>query len=150
VATRAEVVENHARLLREYQHVRFMWIPYTNDVVVVRLHSHSFYTRCEASSLTPPPISLESHPNLPQRTLFSVLVRSPRWAPTRWAPTRMRTNSSSPSSRSLSSTRWRRYVICSRRYEHHQKNDGGCHKSDKRALGALTRQEGDPTTPSDA
>lgn len=35
VATSNEVRQQHAQLLRNNQHVRYMWIPYTHDVVVV-------------------------------------------------------------------------------------------------------------------
>jgi len=35
VATRSEVTSHHARWLREHRHLRYMWIPYTDDVVVV-------------------------------------------------------------------------------------------------------------------
>ena len=34
-ATHAEIDANHARWLKEYQHIRYMWIPYTETVVVV-------------------------------------------------------------------------------------------------------------------
>jgi L-galactono-1,4-lactone dehydrogenase len=33
--SRSFIKENHARLLREHRHVRFMWVPYTDTVVVV-------------------------------------------------------------------------------------------------------------------
>eukprot|EP00904_Undaria_pinnatifida_P005032 jgi/Undpi1/1659/HiC_scaffold_11.g05049.m1 len=36
VMTRAEVKENHESLLQNNKHVRYMWIPYTDAVVVVR------------------------------------------------------------------------------------------------------------------
>jgi len=35
VASRAFVAANHAQLLRDHKHIRFMWIPYTDAVVVV-------------------------------------------------------------------------------------------------------------------
>ena len=35
VATSNEVRKQHAQLLRSNKHVRYMWIPYTHDVVVV-------------------------------------------------------------------------------------------------------------------
>lgn len=35
VATSSEVRRQHAQLLRNNKHVRYMWIPYTHDVVVV-------------------------------------------------------------------------------------------------------------------
>ena len=35
VATSNEVRKQHAQLLRNNKHVRYMWIPYTHDVVVV-------------------------------------------------------------------------------------------------------------------
>lgn len=35
VATSNEVRQQHAQLLRNNKHVRYMWIPYTHDVVVV-------------------------------------------------------------------------------------------------------------------
>ena len=30
-----QIERNHARMLRENQHLRYMWIPYTDSVVVV-------------------------------------------------------------------------------------------------------------------
>lgn len=33
--TEAELRKNHARLLQSYRHVRYMWIPYTDTIVVV-------------------------------------------------------------------------------------------------------------------
>ena len=33
--SRQFIREHHARLLREHRHVRFMWVPYTDTVVVV-------------------------------------------------------------------------------------------------------------------
>ncbi|CAG9464777.1 unnamed protein product [Pedinophyceae sp. YPF-701] len=35
-ATRAEVKKNHSKWLRENKHLRYMWIPYTDTVVVVQ------------------------------------------------------------------------------------------------------------------
>lgn len=32
---RVQLRKDHARLLKEYRHVRYMWLPYTNTVVVV-------------------------------------------------------------------------------------------------------------------
>jgi len=35
VVSRSFIKENHERLLRENKHIRYMWIPYTQDVIVV-------------------------------------------------------------------------------------------------------------------
>ena len=35
VATKEQVRREHAQLLRSNKHLRYMWIPYTHDVVVV-------------------------------------------------------------------------------------------------------------------
>eukprot|EP00939_MAST-03C_sp_MAST-3C-sp1_P001413 g1413.t1 len=35
VQSRSKIREEHAKLLQEYRHVRYMWIPHTDDVVVV-------------------------------------------------------------------------------------------------------------------
>jgi L-galactono-1,4-lactone dehydrogenase len=35
VATHAEIDANHEAYLKDYQHIRYMWVPHTETVVVV-------------------------------------------------------------------------------------------------------------------
>jgi L-galactono-1,4-lactone dehydrogenase len=39
VATTKEVAANHAKWLRSNKHMRYMWLPYTDSVVVVQVRS---------------------------------------------------------------------------------------------------------------
>uniref|UniRef100_A0A6B2L2Q7 FAD-binding PCMH-type domain-containing protein n=1 Tax=Arcella intermedia TaxID=1963864 RepID=A0A6B2L2Q7_9EUKA len=41
VHTRSEVKRNHSTWLKENRHLRYMWIPYTDKVVVVKCNPHS-------------------------------------------------------------------------------------------------------------
>ncbi len=72
VVSRADVAKNHSRWIREHRHLRYMWIPYTDSVVVVSCDLFEG-TDEEASTLaTNPPKSdpaqaarqlLLTHPN---------------------------------------------------------------------------------------
>ena len=48
VATSDEIRRNHAQLLRNNKHVRYMWIPYTHDVVVVTNNPLRQVSICES------------------------------------------------------------------------------------------------------
>mmetsp|Transcript_8981 Transcript_8981/g.11910 ORF Transcript_8981/g.11910 Transcript_8981/m.11910 type:complete len:573 (+) Transcript_8981:1153-2871(+) len=54
VTTREFVKENHTQLLQENQHIRYMWIPYTNEVVVVACNPLERLGLCELHPLYDP------------------------------------------------------------------------------------------------
>ncbi|RHY34915.1 hypothetical protein DYB32_000588 [Aphanomyces invadans] len=75
----------HLDLLKSNQHVRYMWLPYTDSVVVV--------TSNPSQSPTLPPTEPQVPPNLdhrlrPLRVLYADLTRSP--PPTSWRFTQLR------------------------------------------------------------
>ncbi|CAM9159735.1 unnamed protein product, partial [Ascophyllum nodosum] len=59
VMTRAEVKANHHALLRNNKHIRYMWIPYTDAVVVVRCNNPEL--RDEPPRIQPPADVMSRH-----------------------------------------------------------------------------------------
>ena len=62
MTTRAEVRAGHAARLRENQHVRYMWIPYTDCVVVVRSNPITAEEERDGTAAMPPPGETEVEP----------------------------------------------------------------------------------------
>lgn len=54
VMTRAELKANHQSLLQNNKHVRYMWIPYTDAVVVVRCNPLDFHEKLLRRQTQPP------------------------------------------------------------------------------------------------
>ena len=52
VLTREEVVSNKTKLLEEHKHTRFMWIPYTDAVIVVTNDEFDPSTQSEPESMS--------------------------------------------------------------------------------------------------
>jgi hypothetical protein len=47
VATAKEVAANHAKWLRSNKHMRYMWLPYTDSVVVVQVGGGCVFEQCQ-------------------------------------------------------------------------------------------------------
>lgn len=57
VMTRQQVHDQHKQLLQQNRHLRYMWLPYTDAVVVVTGNAYKEVGICSTSSLSSPELS---------------------------------------------------------------------------------------------